>query len=89
MQTLDLTLEQKKDVASLFAELQHSVTVATSAAGEIIVSRAEALSAQNELAKVAEDWGIRKSMLVGRTPGATTAMLELICLATVISQDPK
>ena len=87
MQTLSLTLEQKKEIASLFAELQHTVTPNEGSGGEIFVSKAEAQSAQDELAKVAEDWGIRKSMLSGRSAAGTTAMLELICLAKVISSD--
>ena len=83
--TIGLSLPEKKEMASLFAELQHTVTPTKGTGGEIIVSRAESLAAPMELARIAEDWGIRKALLAGRTAGTTNSMLELICLANVLA----
>ena len=85
-ETLGLSLDQKKEVASLFAELQHMSKHSESVSGQILVSKAEAAAALDELAKVAEDWGIRKGLLTNRTTAGTAAMLHLIALARVIAE---
>ena len=83
--TLDLSVEQKKKIAGFFEELSEATNPVTRRGGEIVVSKPEAAAAKVELAKIAEDWGIKRTLVPAATPAVTTIILELICIARVLA----
>lgn len=83
---MQLSIDQQKAMAGFLIELKHLTSPTKGAAGETIISAAEAQATQREVRKIVTDWGLPARFLGAANSSVPNTVLDLLATCTTLAQ---
>lgn len=83
---MQLSMDQQKAMAGFLVELKHLTSPNKGAAGETVISVAEAQATAKEVRKIATDWGLPTRFLGAASSSVPNTVLDLLAMCTTLAQ---